>query len=686
MASPVRRAVVALLTVPLLAATITSAQAAPPGTPVTLHPRAGVDLEQLAVATGGTALHATGVVAHPTGRLTRRTAGQVAQILPDPTIRTAEAATDTYRTHQYGLDVAGFPAAWAALDGRDLPAVTVAVVDTGGDRHQPDLTGRLLPSITVAGTDGTDDLGHGTAVAGLIAANTGNDEGIAGACPTCQVLPVRVFDADDSGTTTASKVAEGIRLAVRADVDIINLSLASDGGPEPASIASAIRDAHQAGIVVVAAAGNAGDTTVNYPAGTDGVIGVASHTDDLDRARSSTHGDWVPLAAAGSGPSTRPGGVYGFGSGTSFASPLVAAAAGLLLATGTPPDQVAAALQQAAAPAGWVGHGILQVDQLPLGVPIPQPQQVPYDGHRHIPTDGTAVDVAIGIAQAAVGDHAASRVVLATTSRPADALAGTALTGHGPLLLVDPAQPTDRLIAEIDRVLPAPDGCHDPDVVIVGGPDAVPGQLEADLIDAGRCVDRIAGATRTQTAAATASWLHTRPGTPTDRVLLVRGYPTAPDDPSSGWADAATAGGLAGITGQPILLAGTDPADDDALRWLADHPEVTGVTVIGGTAAVPTAYLDALMAQGLTVRRVAGPGRAETAAAVADLWPADTRGQTGTGHLVVDGWAADGWAAALAAAHPAAVGHAPLLYRAGDQTPDATRDRLRDATWTWQLG
>jgi type VII secretion-associated serine protease mycosin len=257
---------------------------------------------------------------------------------------TSAAATrrskDSLRRSQWSLDRLRAEEVWRKSKGR---GVKVAVVDTGVQADHPDLRGRVLKGRDyVQGDRNADDRnGHGTHVAGVIAARAGNKRGIAGLAPNARILPVRVLNSAGSGNTVAA--ARGIVWAVNKGADVINLSFA--GAQRDAQMEQAINYAVRRNVVVVAAAGNqgcAGPTT--YPAALPGVIGVAA-TNRYDRvAPFSTCGTAVDVSAPGVSirstmikrPSMSLGCRYGASycvlSGTSMASPHVAAAAAIVIA------------------------------------------------------------------------------------------------------------------------------------------------------------------------------------------------------------------------------------------------------------------------------------------------------------------------------------------------------------------
>jgi subtilisin family serine protease len=243
-------------------------------------------------------------------------------------------------------------------------AVVVAVVDSGVDASQPDLQGAIVSGYNaIDGSANTADaFGHGTMVAGVIAARVGNGIGVAGTCSACSIMPIKVLDS--SGAGTAASMADGIRWATDHGANIINLSLVLSG--DDPSVGAAIAYAHDHGVLVVAAAGNASNDSQTFPASYPDVLSVAA-TDSGDRAYSwTTFGPWVAVAAPGCSMSTAMGGKFAEFCGTSAAAPLVAGLVGLAMSTGraTAAD-AGAALRRTAHPLpGVVNAG--RVDALDL--------------------------------------------------------------------------------------------------------------------------------------------------------------------------------------------------------------------------------------------------------------------------------------------------------------------------------
>jgi serine protease len=270
--------------------------------------------------------------------------------------------SDTYRSQQWDFGKVRVAEAWPTSTGA---GVTVAVIDTGVDARHPDLAGNVLSGYdAIANTAGTstDPNGHGTHVAGTIAALTGNGAGVSAVAPEAKILPITVLGANGSGYM--SDTAEGIIWATDHGATVINMSLGSSS--KVTAVSNAIAYARSKGVVVVAAAGNerAQGSPTSYPAADAGVIGVAA-TDSADKVASySNQGSYVDVAAPGSGIiSTYPtalGMSYASMNGTSMASPHVAAVAALIRAhrPALTPDQVQAAMEGSAVDLGTAGKDI----------------------------------------------------------------------------------------------------------------------------------------------------------------------------------------------------------------------------------------------------------------------------------------------------------------------------------------
>ncbi len=307
-------------------------------------------------------------------------------------------------------------AAWDVARGDT--GVVIAILDTGVDTGHPDLAAKIWHNPGEIPGNGLDDDGngfaddttgwdfgmndadpnpeytmdpsgldvgfHGTFCAGIAAAGTDNGVGIAGAGWGCRLMPIKASHPD-SGLRVAA-VAEGFAYAAAQGADVLSLSFGAPGEPGVPEFFQALVDAADAaGVLCVAAAGNEGDSTRNYPAACANVLAVGA-TDDADaRASFSQWGDWVDVAAPGAlmwsticrnyvlsdldqifymyffgWDGERP---YMYGDGTSFACPLVAGVSGLVRARfpALTPGQVAAHL---------VATGDVVAYDYPVGVKV----------------------------------------------------------------------------------------------------------------------------------------------------------------------------------------------------------------------------------------------------------------------------------------------------------------------------
>jgi serine protease len=307
------------------------------------------------------------------------------------------------------------PAAWDVERGSD--SLVVAVLDSGIDSEHEDLAGKLWTNILEVPGNGIDDdhngcvddvhgcglvgpdeadpscnaqanagirddNGHGTFVAGIIAATADNGIGISGVAPGVKVMAVKILDCLGGGT--ASDAAAGLLYAARMGARVANLSFGANG--ESITLANAIREAHDRfGMVIVTATGNEGEAKVTFPANLPETIAVASSGAAGDANARSPFSDWGPevsVAAPGLNIiSTVPAnlcnvnwlcvqnGPYALASGTSFAAPLVSGLAALVMSH-TPnlsPDQVAAIIRSTAQPLpdgstpNWDGAGRIRM-------------------------------------------------------------------------------------------------------------------------------------------------------------------------------------------------------------------------------------------------------------------------------------------------------------------------------------
>lgn len=278
---------------------------------------------------------------------------------PDYVCRISDTPNDPYFKYQYALANSGqevgtsgpkgkanadirATAAWGETKGAG--ETVIAIIDTGVDLLHPDIKNKIKSAgrdFANDDFDATDDNGHGTHVAGIAAADTSNSIGVAGVAWNCKILPVKAMDAEGYGYATW--VSDGIIWAADNGADVINLSLGLVEDEPVDYLRDALKYAYDKGIVIAAAAGNEGGS-VSYPAAYDAYCLAVAATDYNDaRTEWSNHGSQVDVAAPGERVLSLvptwypekvwndPGAIpYGYGEGTSMATPHVAGLAALI--------------------------------------------------------------------------------------------------------------------------------------------------------------------------------------------------------------------------------------------------------------------------------------------------------------------------------------------------------------------
>ncbi|KKS95142.1 MAG: peptidase S8/S53 subtilisin kexin sedolisin [Candidatus Gottesmanbacteria bacterium GW2011_GWA2_43_14] len=252
----------------------------------------------------------------------------------------------------------GFPQQWGLYNSTTLNAdihataawditlgngVRVAILDTGISKSHTDLSSKVVGRVNLSDAITDDDIyGHGTHVGGIVGAVTDNLIGVAGGCPGCELLSVKVLN--DKGSGAYSWISNGITWAVKNNAKVINMSLG--GSSRSRTLENAVNYAWNNNVVVVAAAGNSGNQSKTYPAAYTNSIAVAA-TDSQDKKASfSEYGKWVDVAAPGvniysawndnSSPSDpqplcdSATDCYKFASGTSMSTPMTSAVAALI--------------------------------------------------------------------------------------------------------------------------------------------------------------------------------------------------------------------------------------------------------------------------------------------------------------------------------------------------------------------
>jgi subtilisin family serine protease len=289
---------------------------------------------------------------------------------------------------QYEVAKLRLPQAHALAKGG---SVLVAVIDSGIDVGHPELAGSIAESFDALAIPGSPHK-HGTAIAGVIAAHTR----LMGAAPDAKILAVRTFDAKDAGAeSTTFNILKGIDWAATHGARVINMSFA--GPPDPA-IHRTLEAAHKKGIVLVAAAGNAGAKSPPlFPAADPNVIAVSATDADDKLFEQSNRGRHITVAAPGAQILVAaPDSGYDVSSGTSFSAAEVSGIAALMIQRkpGLTPDQVRGVLRATAKDLGPKGpdemfgaglvdaYGALTAEKAPPTAAVPRPIERVSTGAR----------------------------------------------------------------------------------------------------------------------------------------------------------------------------------------------------------------------------------------------------------------------------------------------------------------
>ncbi|MBI4051578.1 MAG: S8 family peptidase [Elusimicrobia bacterium] len=273
----------------------------------------------------------------------------------------------------WGIDRVKAPLAWSQSRGA---GVKVGIVDTGIDPEHPDLKGNVAGGFNATSTETwkwLDDHGHGTHVGGTVAA-LDNQIGVVGVAPLAQLYGVKVLDANGSGYW--SDIAKGIEWCVQNNIRVINMSLGGRSGNE--SVRQTIVAAYEAGITIVASAGNSG-SSVGFPAAYEQTLAISASNSKDEIATFSSRGPEVDFIAPGVKVLSTTGGAYASWSGTSMSAPHMTGLVALKLAQNgsLDPKGVRQALEAAAEPlpnltSNEQGAGLINAAKL-VGATSPTP-------------------------------------------------------------------------------------------------------------------------------------------------------------------------------------------------------------------------------------------------------------------------------------------------------------------------
>jgi subtilisin family serine protease len=272
----------------------------------------------------------------------------------DRVVHATATANDPYLGSEWHLSKIGAASAWDRSQGA---GVTIAILDSGVNTAHPDLANRLVPGYNIysGNTDVTDVCGHGTAVAGVAAASMNNAQGVAGVAGAARLMPVRIAYSDSTGCHAYySTIASGLTYAADNGARVANISYGGVAGSS--TIMSAARYMKSKGGLVFVSAGN---NNIDENITTDGSMIAVSATDENDaKASFSSWGSFVTLSAPGTNIwTTNNAGGYSAWNGTSFASPLSAGVAALVMAArpDLSADQVQSLLYSTATDLGTPG-------------------------------------------------------------------------------------------------------------------------------------------------------------------------------------------------------------------------------------------------------------------------------------------------------------------------------------------
>lgn len=549
----------------------------------------------------------------------------------EPVQRYSLYSKDIYYDEQWSLENAGngFGIEDADIDfeqmtklslQNDMKKTITAVIDTGVDYTLADLKDQVISTgydFINNDDDAIDDQGHGTHVSGIIAAKADNNYSMTGINPATRILPVKVLDATGFGDT--EQIAYGIIYAADQGADVINLSL---GGGYSRVLEYALKYASDRNVTIVAASGNDSSGELSYPASSKYTISVGA-TNRLDLVSDySNYGKGLDLVAPGTDiPSLLPDGNITLMSGTSMATPHVAAVAGILKSINSTLtlEQIRTLVTVSADDVVFNEEDRPRYeDEYPYfdeDFPyITKELEIGYDeisgwgrlnGAEAILAMSdkwnltsringkSRYDTAIEVSKK--GWAVSSKVILATGGGFPDALSAAPLAAHhnAPLLLTKSDTIPKSVKDELKRLKVK-------EVILIGGEMAINSTIETELNALGikqAGIKRISGKDRYQTSVNIAKEMKT-----STQVVIANG---------ATFADALSIAPVAGIQKMPILLTKPNMLSNEVKTYLASK-KYTKTYIVGGNAAIS----DNVTKDIKNTVRLAGTTRYETNSAI----------------------------------------------------------------------
>ena len=542
---------------------------------------------------------------------------------------------DPYFPYQWHLKQIGMESAWSESTG--TPSVVVAIIDSGVAyenygiyRRAPDLGGtNFVPGYDFVNNDShpNDDNGHGTHIAGTIAQTTDNGIGTAGIAFNCSIMPLKAFD--ESGTAWLDEVVEAFYWAADNGADVINCSFYSTSHSE--ALHEAVRYAYNKGVIIIAATGNDGSDSLGFPAAYSEVISVGSVGYDKTIASYSNCGTELDFVApGGSGEISFKVGsqsvsdfvyqetfdppnysrffIYGI-AGTSQATAHVSGLVALLLSHGLESDEIYSFLREGAQDLGTTGYdltygwGLIQADKSLSDLFEPNdstpsaygPIFYDYSYYSYLTTQ---TDVDYFLIQA----NASGSLKVTLSQIPSGANYDLELYNSSGSLVGSSTQSGNK--AESLEVNVSSGNYYLKIYSVSGSSDEKPYCLRVEG-SAGASVSRQFGFSRIETAVDISQ--RTFPSG-SNYVILATGY---------NFPDALAGAPLAYSYNAPLLLTSFHSLPDvvkDEIKRLGASKAI----ILGGTLAVSASVESELKSMGLSVTRISGANRFETAVKIAE--------------------------------------------------------------------